>query len=295
MSYRAGCEVRAVCAPPECKPIYYISRNGLMFVCRPHKGGYVVYEVLPYLNNGRTPVYEMVTMDGSRPKRVNIERLVYCTFVLMEYVPKLKVEFVDGNKYNYRPENLCAKEEKLTVACGLRMQDYASEYEKYRKHVVNYISFKAVIREDDACDICEQAFIDLFTNCDDKRAKNIVGLWIHRAMQLASEYWNRQQKKVDFAEYEPIYGKYDISPSIDILDALTKPRERECFELLLQGASTAEIADETGLSESTVPSYLARARKRLRNYLQTDKELNKLIDNTRMSVMRTECERNAND
>lgn len=276
MSYRAGCEVRAVCAPPECKPIYYISRNGLMFVCRPHKGGYVVYEVLPYLNNGRTPVYEMVTMDGSRPKRVNIERLVYCTFVLMEYVPKLKVEFVDGNKYNYRPENLCAKEEKLTVACGLRMQDYASEYEKYRKHVVNYISFKAVIREDDASDICEQAFIDLFTNCDDKRAKNIVGLWIYRAMQMVAEYKNERERFVPFEDLEPISGRYDVQPSLECLIVLERPKERECIELLMQGASAAEIADETGLALSSVGGYLARARKRLRNYLLTDKELHKL-------------------
>lgn len=275
MQYRAGCEVRPVCAPAECKPIYYISRRGHMFVCRPYKGAYIVYDILPRLNNGHILVYEMTTTCGTY-KRVNIERLVYCTFVLGEYVSKLKIEFADRNKHNYSPENLRAKADKLDIACGLRMEDYASEYEKNRKRVIAQVSFKSNISIEDAADICEQAFIDMFAKKDDLRAQNFVGLWIYRAMQVATEFWDEKKRFVPFEDQEPMCGRYDVQPPLDVLHILKRPKERECIELHMQGASAAEIADETGLALSSVGGYLARARKRLRSYLLTDKELNKL-------------------
>ena len=57
MRFRAECDVQPVCAPPDCKPIYYISERGKMYIFRPYKGYYVLYELAHRMNNGRTPLY----------------------------------------------------------------------------------------------------------------------------------------------------------------------------------------------------------------------------------------------
>ena len=75
-------------------------------------------------------------------------------------------------------------------------------------------------------------------------------------------------------EYE--LGKCDIPIELDVLKILGDTPARKCLDLQLHGASMKEIADETGLSLSSIGTTLHRTKNSLRKYLLTDKEIYKI-------------------
>lgn len=271
MRFRAECDVQPVCAPPDCNPIYYISEKGKIYIFRPYKGYYVLYELAPRMNNGRTPIYELQTTSGKH-HTINIERLVYCTFVAGKYIDKLKIEFKDGNAINFDVNNLQVKD-LLNEDCARRMGGYTDEYAKSFKYVASYVAYFLGIADEDARDVAQDAFLDMLAHKQEQRARDFVSLWIYDAMQIGISIWKKKTRFqcIDFCEREA--GCRDVSFGMDVLSILGETNMRKCFDLHLQGTSMKEIAEDTGIPFSAIGSHIHRAKCKLRNYLLTDPEI----------------------
>ena len=281
MRLRAECDVQPVCAPPDCKPIYYISEKGKMYIFRPYKGYYVLYESTRQLNNGRTLIYYLQTTSGKH-YGINIERLVYCTFVAGEYIDKLKIEFKDGNPLNFDVNNLQVKD-LLNEDCARRMGGYTKEYAKSFKYVVSYLAYFLGIDDEDARDVAQDAFLDMLARKQEQVARDFVALWISDAMEIGISLWKKKTRLqcIDFFEREARHT--DVPFGMDVLSILGETNMRKCLDLQLQGASMKEIAEETGIPFSAIGTHIYRAKRKLRNYLLTDPELVKIYgrkDNT---------------
>lgn len=274
MRLRAECDVQPVCAPPDCKPIYYISEKGKMYVFRPYKGYYVIYQLAHRLNNGRTPLYYLQTTSGKH-YGINIERLVYCTFVAGEYIDKLKIEFKDGNPLNFDVNNLQVKD-LLNEDCARRMGGYTKEYAKSFKYVVSYLAYFLGIADEDARDVAQDAFLDMLARKREQIARDFVALWIYDATEIGINLWKKKERFqcIDFCERET--GRRDVSFGMDVLSILGETNMRKCLDLQLQGASMKEIAEETGIPIKAIGTHIHRAKRKLRNYLLTDPELVKI-------------------
>lgn len=274
MRFRADCGVQLVCAPPDCKPVYYISEKGKMYIFRPYKGYYVLYELAQRMNNGRTPIYELQTTSGKH-HTINIERLVYCTFKAGKYIDKLKIEFKDGNAMNFDVNNLQVKD-LLNEDCARRMGGYTDEYAKFFKYVASYLAYFLGIDDEDARDVAQDAFLDMLAHKQEQRARDFVSLWIYDAMQIGISIWKKKTRFqcIDFCERET--GRRDVSFGMDVLSILGETNMRKCFDLHLQGASMKEIAEDTGIPLSAIGSHIHRAKCKLRNYLLTDPEITRI-------------------
>lgn len=274
MEFRAGCEVRPVCATPDIRPIYYISRKGKAFVSRPYKGYYVLYELTPSKSNGKTPIYYLYTDKGDHHV-FTIERLVYCSFVLGEYKKGLKIYFKDGDVMNFDVSNLRVKN-LLNEDCAQRMINYMEPYSKSFNKIVAYIAWIIDIPKEDAQDIVQDAFIDLLARKKELVARNFIKLWVHHSWEYGVNIWTQRRRfqSIDLMEYE--LGKCDIPIELDVLKILGDTPASKCLDLQLHGASMKEIADETGLSLSSIGTTLHRTKNRLRKYLLTDKEIYKI-------------------
>lgn len=277
MRFRAECDVQPVCAPPDCKPIYYISEKGKLYIFRPYKGYYVLYEKAPRLNNGRTPIYELILNNG-KDRAINIERLVYCTFVSGKYIDKLKIEFKDGNPMNFDVNNLQVKD-LLNEDCARRMGGYTEEYAKYFKYVASYLAYFLGIADEDARDVAQDAFLDMLARKQEQRARNFTALWISDAMELGINLWKKKTRFqcIDFCERET--GRRDVPFGMDVLSILGETKMRQCLDLQLQGASMKEIAEETGIPFAAIGSNITKAKCKLRKYLLTDPEIAKIYAN----------------
>ena len=245
-----------------------------MYTFRPYKGYYVLYELAHRLHNGRTPFYELQTTSGKH-HGINIERLVYCTFVLGEYKEGLKVEFKDGNPRNYDVSNLRVKN-LLNEDAARRMFGYVSIYEKDFNRVVSYIAWYLNIEKEDAQDVAQDAFLDMLARKQEQKARNFTTLWIGRAVDFGINLWRKRTRfqSIDYLESEPVIE--DVPFGLDVLNVLGNTNYRKCLDIQLQGASMKEIQEETGLSVGSVGQALSKAKSKVRNYLKTDKELMKI-------------------
>ena len=277
MRFRAECDVQPVCAPPDCSPIYYISEKGKLFIFRPYKGYYVIYEKERRLNNGRTPIYELMITNG-KDRTINIEKLVYCTFVLGEYIDKLKIEFKDGNPLNFDVSNLQVKN-LLNEDCARRMYGYTEEYKKSFKYVAAYLAYFLGIADEDAQDVAQDAFLNMLARKHEQKARDFVALWIADAVQIGVNLWNKKTRfqSIDYMEREP--GKIDVPFGLDVIEVLGNTNMRKCLDLQLQGASMKEIAEETGIPFKAIGSHITRAKRKLRKYLLTDPEIARIYTN----------------
>ena len=277
MRFRAECDVQPVCAPPDCKPIYYISEKGKMYIFRPYKGYYVLYELAHRMNNRRTPLYELQTTSGKH-HAINIERLVYCTFVAGKYIDKLKIEFKDGNPMNFDVNNLQVKD-LLNEDCARRMYGYTEAYAKSFKYVASYLAYFLCIDVEDARDVAQDAFLDMLARKQEQIARDFTALWISHATDLGITLWKNKTRFqcIDFCEREP--GRRDVPFGMDVLSILGETNMRKCFDLQLQGASMKEIAEETSIPFSAIGSHIHRAKSKLRKYLLTDPEIARIYAN----------------
>lgn len=268
MQDKEGGEVRPVCGPPNMKQQYFIGRTGQMYVCRPYKGEYVCYICKYQLNNKTTPFYEFATTNNSR-LRCNISRLLYCTYVIGYWDEDVDLRFADGNSLNTHLDNI-VKRERITDRAATNMRGMEAEYKNFN-FVVYYIVFFYSLAIEEAQDIAQDAFIEMAEDGCKVFARNFVGLWIHKACQMAINSYHIKNRIISMDQSPVQYGKTDADIDLGILSYLGHTKDRQCFELYLQGATMKEIAEETNTPFSSVGSHLRRSKCKLRKILLQDK------------------------
>lgn len=130
-------------------------------------------------------------------------------------------------------------------------------------------------RQDDAEDVTQDAMLQLWRYCEQiDGCRNVAGLAVRVAKNCCVSHHRRQRTEADYEALNHSAGE-DYSPQqlleadeaqrmIDEVLARLKPRERELFEMRrIEGLSTKQIAEQTGISERSVSAMVSAARKKV--------------------------------
>ena len=140
------------------------------------------------------------------------------------------------------------------------------------------------VRKHEAEDIVSESLVALLRNIETLRGlkpKPLSAYIVTCVRRAAINYLSREalrcRKESEAARLSRL-PEVDEMPDIGdqrILRAVNglPPRERACITLkFISDKSNEEIAEETGLSPSGIRKYLSRARKRLKNLLDSEEE-----------------------
>lgn len=146
-------------------------------------------------------------------------------------------------------------------------------FDLYNKAMFN-IGVRLLGNIDDAADITQETFIDVFTKIDQYQGKATFGAWIKKIMINKSiNHLNRRKIHYSLADNEPIEDEIDLDRDereqlMHQLNAsiLTLPEGcRVIFTLYyFEGYDHEEISSILGISLSTSKSQLSRAKQLLR-------------------------------
>lgn len=281
MERRCGCQVRQIVYPYVSMKDYFVSENGDFFTlhCEKYMNKRWCVDIILPRDRGTAKAGISITFTANKKQvEVKLHRLVYCTFVLGDWNEDIEIDFKDGNPKNVHLDNLAERGEFLTEEAAQRMVKYADVYQKYFDYVVKYIRFFEDIDTEDAEDLTSKAFIYLCA-FDRKEIKgDFVSIWIYYAKKKAQSFWLLRCKprvgKVD--EMEWLTGKNDTPIGLDILNVLPDERWKVALWQQAQGYSQEETAEELGVSVSMVRNYRREAKKYMRQYLSTDREIMKI-------------------
>ena len=148
-------------------------------------------------------------------------------------------------------------------------------YKKYSKAMYN-LAYRMMKNHEDAEDILQETFLDCFRKIESFRYESTFGAWLKKI--LVNKCINQlRKKKTEFVLYEdlPVDIPEETLETIPDTSAIIKAIEmlpdgyRIVLTLyLLEGYDHSEIAQITGISESTSKSQYSRAKIKLREFLE---------------------------
>jgi len=168
---------------------------------------------------------------------------------------------------------------------------------KYEKKA--YATALGVVRDpDDACDVCQDAFLKVYQYLPNFRGESSFSTWLFRIVtNTAIDHARRKKKELErhLSLDKPLDDTGDLMPDLPddapqpseayeekeslaaIRDAIYQLPEEQRVVILLrdvQEYSYQEISDITGLNLGTVKSRINRARLTLREILREKAEQN---------------------
>lgn len=167
------------------------------------------------------------------------------------------------------------KEEELVNGCRANEPHYqkALYQQHYRK--MYGICLRYAENKDDAADILQEGFIQVFKYIDSFRGGSLEG-WIRRiVVNMAIAYYRKKSKYVmtDVDEAKGVGNNEDAMANLSAEEILKLIQElpvgyRTVFNLYeIEGYNHIEIGEMLGISVGTSKSQLSRAKEMLRNEL----------------------------
>jgi RNA polymerase sigma-70 factor (ECF subfamily) len=158
--------------------------------------------------------------------------------------------------------------------------------EKLYKHFYSYamgICLRYTYTKTDASEILNDSFLKVFKSINSFNEELPFKPWLRKIIvNTAIDYYRKNARFSPMLEIEQAENEGFNIDAIDtltyhdlikILDELPEPY-RLIFNLYeIEGYTHREIAEKTGLNESTSRSYLARAKKKLRTLVENYFEL----------------------
>jgi len=149
------------------------------------------------------------------------------------------------------------------------------------KNLVWHMVLRMINQPEDAEDICQDVFLNVFRNIGNFKGGSKLSSWIGSiAYHVCIDYLRKKGKEKSLFLCAPVAdNRYDptmLLPSGNVDRARLKALVHQLIEHLpvsyrtvvtlyhLEECSYREIADITGLPEGTVKSYLSRAREIIR-------------------------------
>lgn len=136
---------------------------------------------------------------------------------------------------------------------------------------------------DDAEDVAQDTLVQLWRYCERlDEGRNVEALAVRVAKNCCVNMKRRQRLQVVRGEehlpattplplpspHEQLEWQERVS-ALDEAVGLLQPRERQLFEMRqMEGLSTEEIAQQTGMAKATVQSMIAMARRKLFNNMK---------------------------
>ncbi|MEO9853510.1 MAG: RNA polymerase sigma factor [Reichenbachiella sp.] len=158
--------------------------------------------------------------------------------------------------------------------------DQSAQFELYNLYVkaMLNVSFRIVNDRDEAEDVIQEAFVNIFKNIDKYRGESTFGAWVKRIVINASINLLKK-RRLDFVDVDEAGGMIDDdfeteeeSLSLPVIkSAIMELPEgfRAVLTLyLLEGYDHKEIGEVLGITESTSKSQFNRAKKKLREILK---------------------------
>jgi len=145
-------------------------------------------------------------------------------------------------------------------------------YERYRRAMYT-LAYRLTSDFDDANDILQDTFLDVFRKLETFKGESTIGAWI-RVILVRKAYKRLQKPKLwELPNEIPESGEVTWSNNIDgeyLEKAISSLPEgfRMVFTLIeIEGYSHKEVANILGISEGTSKSQLFYSKKRLREIL----------------------------
>jgi RNA polymerase sigma factor (sigma-70 family) len=144
------------------------------------------------------------------------------------------------------------------------------------------VCLRMLANDHDAEDVLQVAFVQVFRKIDTFRFESAIGAWIKRIVinncinflkqrQLKFSEWDATLDPVDEASEPPAPAGLDVQWVKRAMNELPDGY-RTVFSLYaLEGYDHQEIGEVLGITEATSKSQYCRARKRLKEILQSQK------------------------
>jgi RNA polymerase sigma-70 factor (ECF subfamily) len=196
----------------------------------------------------------------------------------------LALTFFEGSEVHPSPPRRGSDDpfESRAIAAVRRGDSSAYEYlvTKHGRRVLS-IALSLVRNVADAEDLAQEAFLRAFENIGKFRTEQPFGPWIHRIVANLALDWLKSRKRRPVLEStnepetpSPEDPGRDLSmrelvSRIDgAMESLPPMQQMIARLYLVEEFEYAEIAEMTGLGESTVRSHLSHARARLQTVLR---------------------------
>ena len=169
--------------------------------------------------------------------------------------------------------------EKEMISACLNEKSWAQKYlyEKYFPLMMG-ICLRYSNNQEDAKDICNEAFIKIFRNLQKYKVGTSIEGWMRRIMINTSIDFYRKSIRHRSEDLETV--QYKVDDSVDLISSLSAkdilmliqqltPSYRAVFNLYaIEGYSHKEVAEQLGITESTSRSNLVKARAKLKELIQ---------------------------
>lgn len=168
----------------------------------------------------------------------------------------------------------------LVEKCKMGNRTAQFELYKFYSRAMYNVCLRMVKNEMDAEDLLQNSFVDVFTKLDTFRYQSSVGAWIKRiVVNNCINFLKR--RKVYFEELQDHHREVgedseqsDPGLSVESVNRalmLLPDGYRVVFSLyMLEGYDHKEIADILDITEATSKSQYSRAKKKLRELLQSE-------------------------
>ncbi|MGH2643188.1 MAG: RNA polymerase sigma factor [Chitinophagaceae bacterium] len=168
--------------------------------------------------------------------------------------------------------------ESLVVRCQTGDMSAAKQlYEQYSKAMYN-ICLRMMNNAEDAEDMLQEAFYQVFKNIGSYRGESTIGSWIKRI--VVNKCINQLKKKkivlvaadnIEYAEEERMEEdafKYTVENVKQAIKYLPDGYRTVLNLYLFENYSHKEIAERLGISESTAKTQYMRAKQRVRKIVE---------------------------
>jgi RNA polymerase sigma factor (sigma-70 family) len=141
---------------------------------------------------------------------------------------------------------------------------YGQEYQAGFDRTIRFLISKGVSR-DDAQEVAQAAWARGWECLNQLRDDNMILTWVNT---IALNIYRRALQNERYRQPLPeLFSRLTIDmAAIDVACVLRscQPRERHLFELQMHGATAKEIAEDNGVTETTIRIRLMRARRAVR-------------------------------
>ena len=176
-------------------------------------------------------------------------------------------------------DDLKLQEHELIEGC-LRHERVAQQalYHRYAQAMYN-TALRIVGDRDEAADVLQEAFVDVFTKLHTFKRASTIGAWIKRIVVNKSLNVMRKKQRNWIMDGDQIPEQtdevgtafpYTVDQVKEAMEALPDGYRVVMSLFLLEEYSHQEIAENLGISVSTSKSQYHRAKEKVRHYLETE-------------------------
>jgi len=176
-------------------------------------------------------------------------------------------------------EAICKEltDEEIVKKSLIDIEYFSCLYDQYESRLLRYIKRIALVNEEQAKDILQEAFIKIWQNLNDYDQSLKLSSWIYRIVHNETvSYWRKQksfgkdrQVPLDEALFKDVSIDFGVNENSEqkethiheVLNLLPLKYKTVLVLKFMENMSYQEISDVLKISEGTVATWINRAKK----------------------------------